>query len=322
MKMKDLAKMALKTIEKGQIKIHPQRWETPCKNWLKNIRDWNISRQLWWGHKIPIDGEEDVLDTWFSSALWPFATLGWPASAKASAGKPNDFQEYYPTDFITSDRGILFLWQTRMIFSGLELTNKTPFKDVYIHATVLTKDGKRMSKSLGTGINPLELIEKYGTDALRFGLASQATGLQDLRFGEDLLVMGKKFANKLWNIAKFVKIKTGEGYEWNVEKRENEITKKIDEVAKLTTQDIEKFNFAEAAKRLYDFVWHEFADKYIEETKKKDDQQTKDTLAYLLLTSLKLLHPFMPFVTEEIWSGLPIRNKNLLLVERWPTNEI
>jgi len=234
----------------------------------------------------------------------------------------SDFEKYYPTDFITSDRGILFLWQVRMIFSGLEFTGKAPFKDVYIHATVLTKDGKRMSKSLGTGINPLELIEKYGADALRFGLASQATGLQDLRFGEDLLVMGKKFANKLWNIAKFVKIKTSEGYEWHVEKQENEITKKIDEVAKLTTQDIEKFNFAEAAKRLYDFVWHEFADKFIEESKNKDNKETKDALTYLLVTSLKLLHPFMPFITEEIWSGLPLRNKNLLLVEQWPTNEI
>ena len=318
LKMKDLAETALRAVQTGEVKIHPERWVGPYENWLKNIRDWNISRQLWWGHKIPIDGEEDVLDTWFSSALWPFATLGWPASAKALAGKPDDFEEYYPTDFITSDRGILFLWQVRMIFSGLEFTGKAPFKDVYIHATVLTKDGKRMSKSLGTGINPLELIEKYGADALRFGLASQATGLQDLRFGEDLLVMGKKFANKLWNIAKFVKIKTGEGYEWHVEKQENEITKKIGKVAKLTTQDIEKFNFAEAAKRLYDFVWHEFADKFIEESKNKDNKETKDALTYLLVTSLKLLHPFMPFITEEIWSGLPLRNKNLLLVEQWP----
>ncbi|MBI2676363.1 MAG: valine--tRNA ligase [Candidatus Yanofskybacteria bacterium] len=323
LKMKDLAEMALKAVREGRVKIHPERWAGPYETWLKNIRDWNISRQLWWGHKIPIDGEEDVLDTWFSSALWPFATLGWPASAKASAGKPDDFQEYYPTDFITSDRGILFLWQVRMIFSGLEFTGEAPFKDVYIHATVLTKDGKRMSKSLGTGINPLELIEKYGTDALRFGLTSQATGLQDLRFGEDLLVMGKKFANKLWNVARYTLIKLGENYEQQEKTPDNEISRKMREIAKLTTESIESYDFAEAANRLYHFVWHEIADKFIEETKNKDDQETKDTLAYLLLTSLKLLHPFMPFVTEEIYGQLPwLKEKQLLLVEKWPIDKL
>jgi len=317
LKMKDLAEMALKAVKDGKVKIHPERWVSPYENWLKNIRDWNISRQLWWGHKIPIDGETDVLDTWFSSALWPFATLGWPDS------KASDFQEYYPTDFITSDRGILFLWQTRMIFSGLEFTGKAPFKDIYIHATVLTKDGKRMSKSLGTGINPLELMEKYGTDALRFGMASQATGLQDLRFGEDLLVMGKKFANKLWNIARYTLLKLGEDYEWQGKIPDNVMSTRMREIAKLTTESIEKYDFAEATNRLYHFVWHEVADKFIEETKNKDDQETKDTLAHLLLTSLKLLHPFMPFVTEEIYGQLPwLKEKQLLLVEKWPVDKL
>jgi len=316
LKMSELAKLALKPLENSELKIHPERWVGSYKHWLENIRDWNISRQLWWGHKIPIEGEEDVLDTWFSSALWPLATLGWPNE------NSKDFTEYYPTDFITSDRGILFLWQVRMIFSGMEFTGQPPFKTLYIHATVLTKDGKRMSKSLGTGINPLELINKYGADALRFGLASQTTGLQDLRFGEDLMVMGGKFANKIWNIARFIIGKVGDDFNWKIMEFpadiKNEWTTKMDETAKYVTEQIEKYNFAEAANHLYKFIWHEIADKYIEETKNKNDEETKKTLAYLLINSLKLLHPFMPFLTEEIYSKLPIPNKKLLLVENWP----
>jgi len=316
LKMDELAKLALEAIEKGEIKLIPERWNVPYENWLKNIRDWNISRQLWWGHKIPIEGEEDVLDTWFSSALWPFATLGWPKKTK-------DFKEYYPTDFITSDRGILFLWQVRMVFSAKEFTSRAPFKKIFIHPTILTKDGKRMSKSLGTGINPLELIEKYGTDALRFGLAYQTTGLQDMRFNEDVILMGQKFANKIWNIARFVIGKVGEDYEWKTLKApadiHNEWAAKMDGTVNYVTDQIEKCNFAEAANHLYHFVWHEFADKYIEESKDKEDSDTKDILTYLLLNSLKLLHPFMPFVTEEIYSHIPLKNKKMLLVEEWPS---
>jgi valyl-tRNA synthetase len=312
LKMESLAKLALEASQKGEIKFHPERWKDSFESWLNNLRDWNISRQLWWGHKIPIEGEEDIFDTWFSSALWPFATLGWPDKTK-------DFEKYYPTDFITSARDILYLWIVRMVFSAKELTGRVPFKDILIHATVLTKDGKRMSKSLGTGINPIELMEKYGTDALRFGLATQSTGLQDLRFGEDLLVMGKKFANKVWNIARFVIVKVGEDYAWKIEKPTNEWTEKMDEIIKSTTEQIESYNFAEAANGLYHFIWHEFADKYIEETKEDNNQSTKETLAYLLINSIKLLHPFMPFLTEEIYSHLPIPQKNLLLVEEWPT---
>ncbi len=313
LKTSELAKLAKEGIE-NEVNFHPHRWEEIAIAWLNNLKDWNISRQLWWGHKIPIKDETDVLDTWFSSALWPFATLGWPDQ------NSSDYKNYYPTDFITSDRGILFLWQIRMIFSGKFFTGKAPFKDVYIHSTVLTKDGRRMSKSLGTGINPVELIEKYGTDALRFGLAYQNTGIQDIRFNEDVILMGKKFANKFWNITRYILMKLGDSYEiTGTRPSGSEIVSKMDSIIESVTKNIEVYKFGEAAHDLYDFIWHDLADKYIEETKDSNDPEVKDVLAYLLLNCLKLLHPFMPFITEEIYSILPIRNKTLLLVEKWPT---
>ncbi len=313
LKVAELAKLAKEAIKNKEVNFYSDKWAGVALHWLDNLRDWNISRQLWWGHKIPIEGEEDVLDTWFSSALWPFATMGWPDKTK-------DLEQFYPTQFITSDRGILFLWQIRMIFSGKFFTGKAPFSQVYIHPTVLTKDGKRMSKSLGTGIDPIGLIEKYGTDALRFGLAYQNTGIQDMKFGEDTILMGKKFANKLWNIARYVLLKVGENHKWSDTKpaTNHKIIGELNDLSASITSSVEKFEFGEAAHLIYDFIWHELADKYIEETKAQDDQETKDTLVYLLITSLKLLHPFMPFVTEEIWSKIPKTEEKLLLIAKWP----
>ena len=382
LKMKKLAAHAIKAAEKKKIVFIPSKWESPFKEWLLKIRDWNISRQLWWGQKIPawiheskcvpIQGKEkdiskcieikisesqptceycdakyiqteDVFDTWFSSALWPFATLGWPSSAKAAsfaevatkaesdgqARENNDFKEFYPTQAITSAREILYLWIARMVFSGIELTGNPPFKYIYIHPTVLTKEGKRMSKSLGTGINPIDLIEKYGTDALRFGLAYQTTGVQDMRFGEDVILMGKKFANKIWNMSRYVMIKTGADFSFDYQnfsvkkifktKKEcGEIIKMAEEMAKTVTEQIEKYSFGEAAHTAYRFVWNEFADKFIENSKETDDIETKETLMYVLILCLKILHPFMPFITEEIYGSLPIKDKSLLMVENWP----
>jgi valyl-tRNA synthetase len=329
LKMKELAQMALAAQKEGKVRFHPERWAGPFENWLNNIRDWNISRQLWWGHKIPLEGENDVLDTWFSSALWPFATLGWPDE------NSKDFREYYPTQYITSARDILYLWITRMIFSGLEFTDKAPFNDIYIHATVLTKDGKRMSKSLGTGVNPLGLVEKYGADAVRFGLAYQTTGLQDMRFNEDVISMGQKFGNKFWNIARFILLKIGDDEielkpkeqllkdldTSDLDKQNVEFLASMDATAGTVTENLERFEFGDAAHTIYDFIWHELADKYIEFTKDKNDKLTKEILFHCLVECLKLLHPFMPFLTEEIYSRLPLNGKKMLIVENWPRSK-
>ncbi len=322
LKTSELAKLAKKAILKKEVNFHPEKWSKVSLSWLENIKDWNISRQLWWGHKIPIDGENDVLDTWFSSALWPFTILGWPDK------NSRDYKEYYPTNLITSGRDILFLWILRMIYSGKYLTGKTPFKDIIIHGTILTKDGKRMSKSLGTGINPIELIEKYGSDATRFGLIYQSIGeQQDIKFGEEFTLTGKKFANKLWNINRYILGKIGGPLNWDIneigiEKNPNDdsLINAIDSMIKVITGDVEVYKFGEAAYVIYDTIWHDFADKYIEYSKNKNDENTKRVLAYAFINSLKILHPFMPFITEEIYQQLPIKNKKqCLMVEDWPS---
>jgi len=327
LKMTDLAKTAIEAVKSGEIKFIPKKWEKVYFDWLKNIRDWCISRQIWWGHKIPIPGQTDVLDTWFSSALWPFATLGWPKKTK-------DLKKFYPTNVLSTDRGIINLWVARMIFSGKEFMQKKPFKDVYIHATVLTKEGKRMSKSLGTGIDPVNLIEKYGADATRFGISWQIMGGQDIRFVEDNIIMGRKFCNKLWNASRFVLLQfpsfCGQKRRGRRDASlrppnskltvaDKKILKVLDKTIKSVDKDLESFRFGRAARRLYEFFWHDFCDVYIEKSKKQVDLKTKKILLYVLLNSLKLLHPLIPFITEEIYQKLPIKNKKqCLMIEEWP----
>jgi valyl-tRNA synthetase len=295
-----------------------------------NIRDWTISRQLWWGHRIPVKGNSDVLDTWFSSALWPFVTLGWPKKTK-------DLKNFYPTNVLSTARDIINLWVTRMIFSGLEFMKKKPFSDVYIHPTVLTKEGKRMSKSLGTGVDPIDLIDKYGADATRFGIAWQLTGGQDLKFVEDNIVMGKKFCNKIWNATRFVLMQVGTSKltlpkkisisDSKLDKNEKKILRSLKKITKSVDEDLDAFRVGKAAQSLYHFFWHSFCDQCIEQSKvkiknskqKSESERAKKVLIYVLVNSLKLLHPFLPFITEEIYQNLPIKNKKKsLMVENWP----
>jgi valyl-tRNA synthetase len=316
LKMDKLAKSAIDAVKSGKVKFLPERWDKIYLDWLGNIKDWCISRQLWWGHKIPLEGADDVLDTWFSSALWPFATLGWPEKTK-------DLATFYPTNTLSTARDIINLWITRMIFSGKELLGKEPFQTVIIHPTVLTKDGKRMSKSLGTGIDPMLLIEKYGADATRFGIAYQLMGGQDLKFAEDNILMGKKFCNKIWNASRFVLMQLPEIIELKLPKKdltENDktIIGNLEKIIKSVNKNLADYQFGQACHELYDFFWHDFCDVYIEKSKEQNDLKTKQILLYVLTSSLKLLHPFVPFITEEIYQNLPIKKQTCLMVEEWP----
>ena len=320
LKMKELAQKAMEPIKNGEIKFNDKRWGKIYTDWLSNIKDWCISRQIWWGHKIPLDGVDDVLDTWFSSALWPFATLGWPNK------NSKDLKEFYPTQVLSTARDIINLWVARMIFSGLEFVGEKPFSQVIIHPTILAKDGRRMSKSLGTGVDPLVLIDKYGADAVRFGLIYQMMGGQDIKFDESHLLAGKKFANKIWNISRFVITQNGisnpptGGQDSNLSKEDKEIYEKLEQVIKSVTENVDNYNFGQALHIIYDFVWHDFADKYIEYSKTRKDEEYKNVLYSVLASVLKLLHPFMPFITEEIWSMISADSKEskMLIIEKWP----
>ena len=314
LKMDKLAKTAISAVKSNKVIFHPKRWSKIYLNWLKNVRDWNISRQIWWGHKIPIEGVNDVLDTWFSSALWPFAVFS----------KKGDLKKFYPTDTLVTARDIINLWVARMIFSGLEFTKKAPFKDVIIHATILTVEGKRMSKSLGTGLDPMNFIEQYGADATRFALIWQAMGGQDIHWSEEALVAGRKFLNKIWNASRFTlsqvgdKLKTPTTAQISGLKKkkiltnaDKQILRQLDEIIKKTAKNIDKFEFGQTLHGLYDFFWHDFCDCYIESSKGQTEnaelrENTQKILLYVLATSLKLLHPFIPHITEEIWSKMPL----------------
>ncbi|MCL4397941.1 valine--tRNA ligase [Patescibacteria group bacterium] len=304
-KTKPLAKPAIDAVKNGEIKILPKSFEKTYFRWMENIRDWNISRQIVWGAKVPIEGETDTFDTWFSSGQWPFSTL--------MTTKPGDFEKFYPTTVMETGYDILFFWVARMIMLGLYVTGKVPFKTVYLHGLVRDKEGQKMSKSKGNVINPLDMVSKYGADALRFSLVANVGAGQDQRLFEEKIIGYRNFTNKLWNIGRFIlgveqKNKTG--------KLDKELAKKLAALVKKVTRELDAFKLGVAAEDLYQFTWHEFADKYLEDYKKGFVSYT--SLLKTFETLLKLLHPFIPFVTEELWGLLPDHSNNPIIIAPWP----
>ena len=307
LKMDKLAKPAIKAVKENKIKFIPARYKKVYLDWMENIEDWCISRQLWWGHKIPLKGVDDVLDTWFSSALWPFATLGWPEKTK-------DFKEFYPTTFITMAREIIYLWAARMIFSSLEFCKTIPFNNVYIHATVLDIEGRRMSKSLGTVIDPLELIDKYGADATRFGiLYLTSRDQQQIKFSEDAIKASRNFANKIWNINRFISMNRQIRNPKSETLTDKWMLSRLNTIIQEITEKLEDYKLGEAVRELYEFVWHEYADWYIEVSK----LQKTNLNPHIFKTILQLLHPFMPFTTEHIWQ-INYSKEKALIISEWP----
>ena len=336
-KMEPLAAPAIESVEKGEVKFVPDRFTKNYMNWMRGTRDWCISRQLWWGHRIPawycddcgetivsktdpdccpncnshnLSQDPDTLDTWFSSALWPFSTLGWPDETE-------DLKRYYPTNTLVTGYDIIGFWVSRMIFSALEYTGKAPFDTVLIHGLVRDAQGRKMSKSLGNGIDPLEIIDEYGADALRFTLATGNSPGNDMRFSDDKVNASRNFANKLWNAARFVLMYLGEGYEYKglpdvLLIEDKWILSKVNSLAQEVTDNLDKYELGIAVQKLYDFIWDVFCDWYIEIAKIRlqgDDETAKDNvkavLVFVLTNILKLLHPFMPFITEEIYQAIP-----------------
>jgi valyl-tRNA synthetase len=338
MKMDELAPPAIQAVHDGRLRIHPESQRKRYLDWLGGIRPWCISRQLWWGHQIPVwyrgddtyvgmeppEGEgwerdPDVLDTWFSSGLWPFATLGWPDDTP-------ELRAFYPTDVLSTGRDILFLWVARMVMLGIEFTGEVPFSDVYNHSTILAPDGRRMSKSLGTGIDPLDVIDQHGADGTRFGLLAMSS-TQDVRFSEEKVVQGRQLANKLFNASRLVLLRTVQGVELDDEPprpsmvEDAWILSRLQRAKAETARAIEAFEFHRAALGLYDFVYAELCDWYLEIVKPRlyaDDNADVSRFALgVLAETLAIAHPVIPFVTEELWSHLP-GAEGLLMARRWP----
>jgi valyl-tRNA synthetase len=344
-KMEPLAKPALQVVNEGKVKFHPQRWEKTYNHWLENIRDWCISRQLWWGHRIPVwyredeiycglnapEGEgwiqdEDVLDTWFSSWLWPLATLGWPDES-------DDLKNFYPTSDLVTGPDIIFFWVARMIMAGLYFKQDIPFENVYFTGIIRDQKGRKMSKSLGNSPDPLDLIAEYGADALRVGLLIIAPQGNDILFNEEQIEHGRNFMNKLWNSARFVFMNLDDDLPGDLSSISNEdldltdrwILSKLNHAIQQVDQAYDKYRMNEAVKNVYDFTRRDFCDWYIEFSKVRlfgDDQKLRNTAQvvtlHVLKTILKLLHPYAPFITEEIWSHLRKDNQPLLISSSWP----
>ncbi|MDD6967972.1 MAG: valine--tRNA ligase [Firmicutes bacterium] len=349
-KMKPLAEEAIRVVKDGETKFVPDRFSKTYLNWMENVRDWCISRQLWWGHQIPawtcgdcghitvsredackcekcgstnIERDPDVLDTWFSSALWPFETLGWPE-------KNADLDYFYPTDVLVTGYDIIFFWVARMIFSGCEHTGKTPFHTVLIHGLVRDDKGRKMSKSLGNGIDPLEMIDKYGCDALRMNMVTGNSPGNDMRFYVERCEAMRNFANKLWNASRYVMMNLSEDSVnalpamEKLEISDKWVLSKLNTLIAEVTDNLEKYELGVAVQKVYDFIWDTYCDWYIELTKARlygEDADRKQTatqvLVYVLDQILRLLHPFMPFITEEIWQSLPHEGE-ALIVAKWP----
>ena len=347
-KMEPLAKPAIDAVRNGGTKFVPERFDKIYFNWMENIRDWCISRQLWWGHRIPawycdcgetvvsretptacphcggthLHQDEDTLDTWFSSALWPFSTLGWPDNTE-------DLKYFYPTSTLVTGYDIIFFWVARMIFSGIEHMGETPFKTVFIHGIVRDEQGRKMSKSLGNGIDPLKVIDEYGADALRFMLATGNSPGNDMRYSVEKVASSRNFANKIWNAARFILMNL-EGHDVKgilpetLTTEDKWIISGFNRVAKEITENLEKFELGIAVQKIYDYLWDDFCDWYIEIAKIRmngDDpvtaQNAREVLVWVMTGTLKLLHPFMPFITEEIWQTLPHEGEALMIAQ-WP----
>ncbi|MEQ2383631.1 valine--tRNA ligase, partial [Lachnospiraceae bacterium CLA-AA-H58] len=348
-KMDEMAKPAIEALKSGKLRFVPESFGKTYLHWLEGIRDWCISRQLWWGHRIPayyceecgemtvakmmpekcpkcgcthLKQDEDTLDTWFSSALWPFSTLGWPKDT-------DEMKYFYPTDVLVTGYDIIFFWVIRMVFSGLEQTGECPFNTVLIHGLVRDSQGRKMSKSLGNGIDPLEVIDKYGADALRMTLMTGNAPGNDMRFYWERVEASRNFANKVWNASRFImmnieKAPAGEAKLTDLTAADKWILSKVNDLAKEVTENMDKYELGIALQKVYDFVWEEFCDWYIEMVKPRlwnDEDRTKAaaiwTLKTVLINSLKLLHPFMPFITEEIFCNLQDEEPSIM-ISSWP----